>query len=122
MKRGSSDAKKNEYLKKVENSALLGEVISYTPERGKAYTQKEVIMALEKADLEGELARDLTVEAAFARACRVMQETRMINLLREDKSWLVFQLNVRQMDGDELKFPKETTPVSYTHLTLPTKA
>lgn len=90
---------------------VIGEVVRWnarpTGANGK-HTYQTVKAALEAAGLDTKYAKEFEPKAAFARAAGKMSQDRLIDIVREDDSEIIFQFTKKALRGEELEFEKET--------------
>jgi len=87
---------------------LLGEVIAWACP-GLVVTHTALVEALEAADLDPGVARELAPRHAFARACRVLSDRRIIRPVSEDVTTIQFQFTSESREGDHYEYRRETT-------------
>jgi len=89
------------------SSRLLGEVIAWAcPGLSVAHTV--LVAALEAADLDASVARELAPRHAFARACRTLSERRIIRAVAEDADTIKFQFTAESREDDRFEYTLET--------------
>ena len=86
---------------------LLGEVIAWACP-GLSVPHTALVAALEDADLDPAVARELAPRHAFARACRVLSDQRIIRPVAEDATTLKFQFTSESREGDRFEYTLET--------------
>lgn len=87
---------------------VLGEVIAYSIPGGFTCSQSTLSQALSASGLDAKEARDLLPRHAFSRACRKLDEARIIRKLDETETHITFQFTAEKREADELKYDKET--------------
>jgi len=86
---------------------LLGEVIAWAcPGLSVAHTA--LVAALEAADLDPGVARELAPRHAFARACRTLSDRRIIRAVAEDANAIKFQFTAESREDDRYEYTLET--------------
>ncbi|MBA4191988.1 MAG: hypothetical protein C0467_28750 [Planctomycetaceae bacterium] len=86
---------------------LLGEVIAWAcPGLSVAHTA--LVAALEAADLDPGVARELAPRHAFARACRTLSDRRIIRAVAEDANTIKFQFTAESREDDRYEYTLET--------------
>lgn len=100
--------KAREIKQQLDGLQLLGHVVTFNARSGATHTHASVVAALDKAGLDTDLAREFVPRHAFARATKVLQEERVIDVLREDKDYIWFQFTKKHLFGDEWQYSKET--------------
>lgn len=92
-----------------KNQPFLGDIVTYSIDGG-SHTINEVRNALAVSGLSIDEAPDLHVRNAFIRACKDLQENRIIKKLREDADYVEFQFNNTYRDDtlDVLNYDLET--------------
>ena len=86
---------------------LLGEVIAWACP-GLAVPHTLLVAALEAAELDPGVARELAPRHAFARACRVLSDRRIIRPVAEDATTIKFQFTAESREGDRFEYTLET--------------
>ncbi|MBA4192886.1 MAG: hypothetical protein C0467_33420, partial [Planctomycetaceae bacterium] len=86
---------------------LLGEVIAWACP-GLSVSHAGLVAALEAADLDPAVARELAPRHAFARACRVLSDRRIIRPVAEDATTIKFQFTAESREGDRYEYRMET--------------
>ncbi|MBA4192807.1 MAG: hypothetical protein C0467_32995 [Planctomycetaceae bacterium] len=90
-----------------KGTRLLGEVIAWACP-GLSVTHTALVAALEVADLDPGVARELAPRHAFARACRVLSDQRIIRPVAEDASTITFQFTAESRNDDKFEYTLET--------------
>ena len=88
-------------------SRLLGEILAWACP-GLSVTHTALVAALEAADLEPGVARELAPRHAFARACRVLSDRRIIRSVAEDATAIKFQFTQESRSDDRFEYTLET--------------
>lgn len=86
---------------------LLGEVIAWACP-GLSVPHAALVAALQAADLDPGVARELAPRHAFARACRVLSERRIIRPVAEDAGTVTFQFTAESRSDDKFEYTLET--------------
>ncbi len=86
---------------------LLGEVIAWACP-GLSVKHMGLVEALEATDLDPGVARELAPRHAFARACRVLSERRIIRPVAEDTTTIKFQFTSESRSDDRFEYTLET--------------
>ncbi len=86
---------------------LLGEVIAWACP-GLSVSHAALIAALDAAELDPGVARELAPRHAFARACRVLSDRRIIRPVSEDAATIRFQFTQETREGDRFEYTLET--------------
>ena len=86
---------------------LSGEVIAWACP-GLKISHSALVSALESAGLEPGVARELAPRHAFARACRVLSERRIIRPISEDTNSIRFQFTRESRSDDRFEYVLET--------------
>ncbi len=86
---------------------LLGEVIAWACP-GLTVPHTLLVAALEAAELDPGVARELAPRHAFARACRVLSDRRIIRPVAEDATTIKFQFTAESREGDRFEYTLET--------------
>ncbi len=86
---------------------LLGEVIAWACP-GLSVPHAALVAALEAAGLDPGVARELAPRHAFARACRVLSERRIIRPVAEDAGTVTFQFTAESRSDDKFEYTLET--------------
>jgi len=86
---------------------LLGEVIAWACP-GLSVTHTALVAALEAADLDPAVARELAPRHAFARACRTLSDRRIIRHVAEDANTIKFQFTAESRNDDKFEYTLET--------------
>ncbi len=86
---------------------LLGEVIAWACP-GLSVKHTALVEALESADLDPGVARELAPRHAFARACRVLSDRRIIRPVAEDVTTIKFQFTAESRSEDHFEYTLET--------------
>jgi hypothetical protein len=86
---------------------LLGEVIAWACP-GLSVTHTALVAALEDADLDAAVARELAPRHAFARACRTLSDRRIIRPVAEDANTIRFQFTAESREDDRYEYVLET--------------
>ncbi|MFO0825303.1 MAG: hypothetical protein U0792_19640 [Gemmataceae bacterium] len=81
------------------STRLLGEVIAWACP-GLSVSHTALVAALEAADLDAGVARELAPRHAFARACRTLSERRIIRPVAEDANIITFQFTAESREDD----------------------
>ena len=87
---------------------LLGEVIAWACP-GLAVPHADLVRALEAADLDPGVARELAPRHAFARACKRLSDQRIIRPVAEDATTIKFQFTQETREDDRYEYTLETT-------------
>lgn len=97
--------------KQLQGLELLGEVITFGSRsfEGKRHQRADVVKALSDSGLDPSAAKEFKPLNAFHRASKRLQEERIIDVLREEKSLITFQFSKRFLDesGKELHYKKD---------------
>ena len=88
-------------------AALLGEVITWSC-GGVRVRHLDLVHALRDAGLDESVARELAPRHAFTRACKRLQQARIIRQVAEDDTHLQFQFTAEHKDGDRYSYDFET--------------
>jgi hypothetical protein len=91
----------------AEGTRLLGEIICWACS-GVAVRHLELVDALRDAGLDEGVARELAPRHAFARACKKLNEARIIRQVGEDDTTITFQFTAERRDGDRFAYELET--------------
>ena len=91
----------------ASGTQLLGEVISWTCS-GVTVTHAALMTALNEADLDANVARELAPRHAFTRACKKLSDQRIIRQVGEDESSVRFQFTAEHREGDKFEYMLET--------------
>ncbi|VTU01480.1 unnamed protein product [Gemmataceae bacterium] len=86
---------------------LLGEVLAWACP-GAAVTHAALVRALEDADLDPGVARELAPRHAFTRACKRLSDQRIIRPVSEDATTVKFQFTHESREGDHFEYTVET--------------
>ncbi len=86
---------------------LLGEVIAWACP-GLSVPHSTLVEALDAAGLDPAVARELAPRHAFARACRVLSERRIIRPVAEDATTIKFQFTAESREDDRYEYTLET--------------
>ena len=86
---------------------LLGEVIAWAWP-GLAVPHADLVHALEAADLDPGVARELAPRHAFARACKRLSDQRIIRSVAEDATTITFQFTQESRSDDKFEYTLET--------------
>ncbi len=89
------------------STRLLGEVIAWACP-GLSVTHTALVDALESAGLDPGVARELAPRHAFARACRVLSDRRIIRPVAEDATTIKFQFTSESREVDRYEYTLET--------------
>ncbi len=87
---------------------LLGEVIAWACP-GLAVPHADLVRALEAADLDPGVARELAPRHAFSRACKRLSDQRIIRPVSEDATTVKFQFTQETRADDRYEYTLETT-------------
>ncbi len=87
---------------------LLGEVIAWACP-GLTVPHADLVRALEAADLDPGVARELAPRHAFARACKRLSDQRIIRPIAEDTTSIKFQFTQETREDDRYEYRMETT-------------
>lgn len=101
---------KSEVLNEVRGALhLLGEIITWSPGEAE-HTHAEVRKALQDESLDETVAGELLPRYAFARACKHLEQERLIDVLKEETDVITFQFTKKLMNAhsDEWLYKKET--------------
>lgn len=108
MVESNSHAKKEEFLEKLDDKKLLGEVISW--KANGPYPYSVVKQALVDSNLDPKVAKERLPSQAFSRAARELSHGRVIDIVRNEgeKDLLVFQFTQKFLidsleDGEKKK-------------------
>ena len=88
-------------------SRLLGEILAWACP-GLSITHTALVAALESAGLDPAVARELAPRHAFARACRVLSDRRIIRSVSEDATTIQFQFTQESRSDDRFEYTLET--------------
>jgi len=89
------------------STRLLGEVIAWACP-GLTVSHTALVAALEDADLDPGVARELAPRHAFARACRMLSDRRIIRPVAEDATTIKFQFTAESREDDRYAYTLET--------------
>lgn len=115
-----TQAKKQEVIDKLDKldpSNLLGKIANWNLRRNRGLKHKhsEVVLALQKHNLDDKVAREFAPSQAFNRAVnKLEEEERIIEVVRRDKDEILFQFTKFKSQEDltegdeELEYKKET--------------
>lgn len=89
---------------------LLGEVVTFRAPGPHAYAS--VKQALQDSGLDQKVLRERLPRHAFTRACKELEEGRVIDILRDDTDEMLFQFSKRHMtsdvdEGEEFEYKRE---------------
>jgi hypothetical protein len=86
-----------------------GTIVSWTPGDSIAYT--DLLLALDKAQIDRAFAKEMAPRNAFARACKEMSENRVIDLVEDNNGVLLFQFTAKYLEksSKQITFEKECT-------------
>lgn len=87
-------------IKKAKASKLHGYIVAWSPREGSTYQYAEVLDALKRAGLPEEIARERLPRNAFARACKRLEEERMIHGVSESEESILFQFTRQHTDAE----------------------
>jgi hypothetical protein len=96
------------FAEQMKGKALAGHIVAWDARTDTAHTYKEVIKALENAEFDPSVAKELLPRHAFSRACHKMEEERQIDVFKEEGEDIVFQLTKRKLEESGWEFEKET--------------
>lgn len=85
---------------KMAGMTLLGEIVTWNPRTDCIHTYADVCKALEAAGMSTDLCREFLPRNAFARACRKMQENRLVDVVRDGIDEMVFQFTRKFMEDN----------------------
>lgn len=88
-------------------SRLLGEILAWACP-GLSVTHTALVAALEATSLDPGVARELAPRHAFARACRVLSDRRIIRSVSEDATAIQFQFTQESRSDDRFEYTLET--------------
>lgn len=97
----------NGMLSLPASTRLLGEVLSWTCPAGNL-RHADVVTALQAAELDASVARELAPRNAFTRACKKLAQDRIIRQLAEDERSITFQFTSEARSGDRFEYTLET--------------
>jgi hypothetical protein len=86
---------------------LLGEVLAWACP-GVSVTHSALVRALEDAELDPGVARELAPRHAFSRACRKLSDQRIIRPVAEDATSIKFQFTSESRREDRIEYTLET--------------
>ena len=86
---------------------LLGEILAWACP-GLSITHTALVAALESVGLDPGVARELAPRHAFARACRVLSDRRIIRSVAEDATAIQFQFTQESRSDDRFEYTLET--------------
>jgi hypothetical protein len=95
------------FAAQMDGKDLWGHIVTWDARSDSSHTYAEVVKALESADINPTVARELLPRHAFARACRTMEEERLIDVFKEEGDELVFQFTRRSLKEEGWEFDKE---------------
>lgn len=91
----------------VVKSLYLGEIVAWSwPKNHKTFKYTEVLKALVDSGLDTKYARQRKPGNAFIRACREMEENRIIRKLPKEKHSLAFQFTEEFLKDDQYTYGK----------------
>lgn len=99
----------NDLQSAVSNGAdILGEILTWSV-GSEDVTYTDIQNALHKAGMDDKFSRELCPRYAFSRACKELEEGRLIRKLNEDTVRIAFQFTKEALSqsGDELTYSKE---------------
>lgn len=85
---------------KEGNYEISGEVIAWDTSQCKHLTISQIGNALDEAGLDRKYAKDMKPRQAFTRACRELEDKRVIRIVLQDAETVVFQFN-RETSDDQ---------------------
>lgn len=85
---------------------LLGEIVTWDV-KGSEVKLDVIRQALTAADLDVNVATDLTPKAAFTRACKELKKDRAIDKVRTEGSQIKFQLTKKKLEGEKMEYGYE---------------
>lgn len=86
---------------------IHGEIVSWSVPLNTKLPYTAVVAGLTAAGLDAKLARELKPRDAFARACRELQDARIIRRVAESAGELKFQFTKEEREGDRLRYDFE---------------
>lgn len=89
------------------NANLAAELVSWDLNGKQKVPIGDIVAALASAELDEKYAKDMKPRQAFTRACTELQEKRVIRILSQDDSRIVFQFNSEVQHANEFEFPYE---------------
>ena len=90
-----------------QGQSLLGEIITWNC-GGITVGHLDLVEVLREADPDESVARELAPRHAFSRACKKLNDARIIRQINEDDSHITFQFTAEQRDGDRYTYELET--------------
>ena len=99
--------KKQQFLNAMKGMPTIGAVITWHP-GDKEQTHTSVKSALKHANLDESVAGERRPRDAFSRACKILEDERVIALFKEEGSELVYQFTGVVKDNQEIRYKKET--------------
>ncbi len=108
--KSAGKGRRDEVKQQLQKLPLLGNIITWSP-GGANHKYIEIVRALKDATLNDTVARELLPRYAFQRACRKLDEERVIDHLKEDADSITFQFTKKTISDDTWKYYKETNLV-----------
>jgi hypothetical protein len=103
----TTPASRNGPFAVLPGTRLLGEVITWSCP-GVKVKHLDLVHALNEAELDEGVARELAPRHAFTRACRKLSEARIIRQVSEDEKSLTFQFTAERREGGRYEYELET--------------
>lgn len=107
----SKTAKLSQVVSQLGNLRLHGEIITWDAQGPHGFSK--VRQALTDCNLDPKLARERLPQHAFTRACKALEEERLIEEVRDDGKEIVFQFSKRAIvadsseGGEQIEYRKE---------------
>src|SRR5262245_61021342 len=101
-------AQKDEAVSNIKAGAsrLLADVVCWST-RGQTQKHVTIVKALQDSGLDDKVARELLPQHAFSRACKLLEDERVIDPLHRQGDEITFQFTKRWLDSGEWKYAKE---------------
>lgn len=95
----------------VDGVRIHGEIVSWDVPYLTRIPHTTLVAALTASGLDASASRPMAARNAFARACRTLEENRIIRKVTEDGLTMRFQFTAEERDGDRLRYDCQTVLV-----------
>lgn len=86
---------------------VCGEIVSWTLNGKEQIPVSDIVEALKTAGIDEKYCKDMKPRSAFTRACKDLEEKRVIRILDQDENEITFQFNQEEKQGTTFQFPFE---------------
>lgn len=86
---------------------VCGEIVTWSLNGKEQIPVSDIVEALKTAGIDEKYCKDMKPRSAFTRACKDLEEKRVIRILDQNESEITFQFNHEEKQGTTFQFPFE---------------